>query len=564
MEDITRKTFLKGTAACAAAGTMLGAGVASAEEPEAMTGELASQKWAFEIPPDPVPEDEINQTFEADVIVIGGGTAAIMAATSSQYFGLETLLFSASSVPCSRGGSNCCSGSRAMEAAGIPHMPPSHLEKEILANYHAVDEKKWYKWFNQSGEAFDWVSDIMEARGYVTAIEQSNYLDPDGLYYSYPASHCWLPSIDSNLTGMNQPELLDNMIDEFQKLGGTVVWRNAGYQFIREDNNTGRVTAVIARDLDNGGYNKFVGRKALIIAAGDFSADRDMMMKYAPEYASMISDEVYDAEQEYDLQMVVGGLFKGDLHKAGLWIGAAWQKTLPNCPMVGTFSGGATVNKYQNFAGLLLDADGERFMNEYASRSLGPMTQSMQKYGKTWAIWDTDWANHFDWYDIAYPYQYREESKRTPETMIATWDANVESGSYLKADTLEELIELAGLPESTLATIERYNEMCDAGEDLDFHKNPRFLLPVRQGPFYCQIVNHFPVRFYTILGGLRTNANMQVLDANDEIIPGLYNVGTGVGDMFAGKYTFMMTGGNYGINCVTFPYLTGKFIAENE
>ena len=57
---------------------------------------------------------------------------------------------------------------------------------------------------------------------------------------------------------------------------------------------------------------------------------------------------------------------------------------------------------------------------------------------------------------------------------------------------------------------------------------------------------------------------MQVCDENDEAIPGLYNVGTGVGDMFAGKYTFMMQGANYGINCITFPYLTGKYIAENE
>ena len=112
---------------------------------------------------------------------------------------------------------------------------------------------------------------------------------------------------------------------------------------------------------------------------------------------------------------------------------------------------------------------------------------------------------------------------------------------------LEELIELAGLPADALETIAHYNEMCDAGDDLDFHKDAQYMIPVRQAPFYCQIVNHHPVRFYTILGGLRTNANMQVLDENDEIIPGLYNVGTGVGDMFAGKYTFMMTGGNYGI-----------------
>lgn len=40
--------------------------------------------------------------------------------------------------------------------------------------------------------------------------------------------------------------------------------------------------------------------------------------------------------------------------------------------------------------------------------------------------------------------------------------------------------------------------------------------------------------------------------------------GTTVGDMFAINYTFMIEGANYGANCITFGYLTGKFIAENE
>ena len=53
-------------------------------------------------------------------------------------------------------------------------------------------------------------------------------------------------------------------------------------------------------------------------------------------------------------------------------------------------------------------------------------------------------------------------------------------------------------------------------------------------------------------------------DKEDNPIPGLYNVGTMVGDMFATNYTFMVEGANYGANCITFGYLTGKHIAENE
>lgn len=41
----------------------------------------------------------------------------------------------------------------------------------------------------------------------------------------------------------------------------------------------------------------------------------------------------------------------------------------------------------------------------------------------------------------------------------------------------------------------------------------------------------------TIMGGLRTSANMEVCDEDDEPIPGLFNVGCMVGDMYANECT---------------------------
>ena len=40
-----------------------------------------------------------------------------------------------------------------------------------------------------------------------------------------------------------------------------------------------------------------------------------------------------------------------------------------------------------------------------------------------------------------------------------------------RADTIEELAEALSLPvEQTVATVNRYNELCDGGRDLDFFK----------------------------------------------------------------------------------------------
>ena len=64
-----------------------------------------------------------------------------------------------------------------------------------------------------------------------------------------------------------------------------------------------------------------------------------------------------------------------------------------------------------------------------------------------------------------------------------------------------------------------------------------------------------------VCGGLRTNVKMQVVDTKNEVIPGLYAVGTIVGDMFANYYTFVPSGINLGATCLTFGYLVGKEIA---
>ena len=96
--------------------------------------------------------------------------------------------------------------------------------------------------------------------------------------------------------------------------------------------------------------------------------------------------------------------------------------------------------------------------------------------------------------------------------------------------------------------------------DEDFFKRPGLLIPVKDGPFYGHS-SDAPI-LLVVCGGLRTNVKMQVLDKENEVIPGLYAVGTIVGDMFANYYTFMPSGINLGSTCLTFPYLVGKDLAD--
>ena len=65
--------------------------------------------------------------------------------------------------------------------------------------------------------------------------------------------------------------------------------------------------------------------------------------------------------------------------------------------------------------------------------------------------------------------------------------------------------------------------------------SPEKLIGITDGPFYgCS----YKSMLLVVLGGTRTNIDLQALDANDEPIPGLFNVGTMISDFYSGVYTF--------------------------
>lgn len=87
------------------------------------------------------------------------------------------------------------------------------------------------------------------------------------------------------------------------------------------------------------------------------------------------------------------------------------------------------------------------------------------------------------------------------------------------------------------------------------------MIPVSDGPFYgCA----FTPGFLTSLGGLRTNIDLQVCTDDDEPIKGLFNVGSMIGDLYSGTYTFAMEGINYGMACITLPYVLGKDLGAGK
>jgi uncharacterized protein with FMN-binding domain len=119
--------------------------------------------------------------------------------------------------------------------------------------------------------------------------------------------------------------------------------------------------------------------------------------------------------------------------------------------------------------------------------------------------------------------------------------AHIDRGSIKKADTIEELAEMIGMkPEVLVHSVEEWNRIVEQGYDdiCAIPYNPEWLTPLKTGPYYGAVVGG---QIGKTLAGLRVNADMQVLNTSHEVIPGLYAGWTTAGglcgeNMFIGQF----------------------------
>ena len=555
---ISRRDFLKGAAASAASLAVLGMGkgVAFADDAasDVMTAEKSlATKWEFEIPPAPIPDDQIAEVIEDEIIIVGSGMSGLTTAYSAQSNGASVTLFSASSGPISRGGSNFAKYSKVIEARGIePFDVTEYFYEEMRAASFQVDQKKWIRGYNNSEEAMNWLIDLVAEDGLNVILERDNTIDK-GPYYA----HAFNTEGNDAMVSTGQQGAVESMERHAKDAGVKFYYDTIAEQLIREDDNTGRVTGVIAKRAD-GSYVKFVGTKAIVLATGDFSANKQMLAKYCPMVLPLVGLE--EKETDYNTGFSLDGIYKGDGQKMGLWIGAAWQHAYPNAPMMqGAWGGSHEPCGFH--MGLNVNTRTERYQREDISAPYSSNHLISQPGHIAYGIWTANFAQAIvdaghEWYTFGMNF---DSPAIPPEEMVERWN----NGGATKADTLEELAEKLNLdPEKLKAVVARYNELCAKGVDEDFHKKAEFMIPIEEeGPFYASM-NY--ALFMTVMGGLRCNEYMQVQDENDEVIPGLFNVGAMIGDMYANTYNFAVPGNSYGINCLTFGYLLGRDLASGK
>jgi hypothetical protein len=605
---LTRRDFFKGVATAGVTAAAAGALAACSPEPTSpstssdnkpqadtsgtLTAASLDQQWSFEIPPDAVPDSEIAETITHDVIVIGAGLSGLCTAVSAQEQGADVRLFSASSRPIGRGGSNSAIGSSYQKSLGIDFDENSeecnHIFKvEQVSGAYQQNQKLWAKWRNASGASMDWMIDLMLAKGLKVSMEPG-YWDPDGILSSPPASHNFFTDEQPFGALFGAPLQAQAYADTFIERGGSIDYNTIARYLIRDNNNTGRVSAVVAQRAD-GSYVKYEANKAVVLATGDFSVNRDMMAKYAPWTYGIYKDVInweWEQEPNYDIELNFTGLLPGDGQKMGLWIGAAWQKNNIS-PMINVGVPGPAWNAIDNCWCINLDETGHRFQRETINFGHGGVGLLNRPNHWAFSVWQQDYAHIKDEWEAFGVNVGRENGilPQTPDQLIAGWemqaappDPNAEPGpfggdpnapkTFFKAESIDDL--LAQINEvhpldvvAAKKSIEDYDRYAKQGNDDEYHVNAAVLHPISTPPFYasCSTFASGSSTFLTVCGGLRTNENMQVCQEDDTPIEGLYNTGIMTGDFYATTYNFVFFGQNLGGVCCTLSYLLGRDLA---
>ena len=552
--NISRRDFLKGSlasAAAVAATSVIGvsafadeASDASVIVPEGLT-EAEVKDSVVELGAI-TPDEEVD----CDIVVVGAGAAGTAAACYAAELGADVALLQKESIPVSQGGSGSCILLDESTPRGVENW--IHLtndlcdwrcDRKLLRAYAQNSEEAVRFMLKCAGlsEENEWTDGNITATIRKTELKDI-YLDRYD-YYDFGEEKVTIMNANIGPKPKNVGTYVTTILkNETEKLSNLKVYYSTPAVQLVQDG--AKVVGVIGKDKD-GKYIKFNAKK-VILATGDYQNNDAMVNRWCPDVAD------FDKKQYHKT---------GDGHIMAIAAGAKMEN-LGHTKMMHDFDSGLMFEE----PFLYVNMEGKRFTNEdiqfvYVSNLL--------KYEAPFNGGKNIDANHPNgskgWYveifDNDYPnYANSPVPAESLERFFPEGEAPVGVIDYLRdtyrADTLEELAEMVGVPADELkATVERYNELCDAGHDDDFGKNPKYMNKIQTAPFWG-IRKH--IRVSAIVSGININENGQALNGDGEPIENLYAVGNLGGPFNGGNdYPMQQAGLSLG-RCYTFGVIAAK------
>jgi 3-oxo-5alpha-steroid 4-dehydrogenase len=434
--------------------------------------------------------DVTDWSDEVDVVVIGFGIAGGSAAVSAAAAGARVLLLEraaeAGGTTSMAGGHFYLGGGTAVQQATGHDDSPQDMFDYLMAVSLEPDPEKIRAYCDGSVEHFNWLEDLgfQFERSYwpgkvvvPPGTEGLSYTGNEKVWPYFerakPAPRGHSVPVPGELGGAKM--VIDLLVKRADEVGVQVRYETGATNLVIDD---GAVVGVRWKQFEDTGLIK---TKAVIIAAGGFVMNPEMVAEYTPKIA----------EKPFVL---------GNTYDDGLAI------------RLGVSAGGATKHMDEAFmtapvyppeillTGIVVNNLGQRFVAEDSYHSRTSAFVMDQPDNAAFLIVD---EAHLE----------RPEVPLVP--LIDGWE------------TVEEMEKALGIPEGNLvATLERYNKHAASGEDPDFHKQPDYLAAQDKGPWGAFDLSLGKAMYagFTV-GGLATSLDGEVLREDGSVITGLYAAG---------------------------------------
>mgnify|MGYP001773867426 FL=1 len=548
-ESISRRSFLVGAAGAVAAAGLAGC----APQP---SGQAAAAGAESDLPE--------AWDKEADVVIIGSGAGGAAAAWWALKGGLSVIVLEEREE----------AGGSAIENAGQIAVGATSIHKE--RGYDATSDqfKAFLKacgtdgvpdelldiFVYQGPEMIDWLTDI-GVKWAPETIEDNCLIiqNEDGSIDTDAVSRCGLNSLGNEFhpnyiggwDGHPQPlclmatwdDLEDEEFVEYRKdcmssfamdchhggaaymlpilrgvrdMGGEILLNTTATRGYKDE--TGQVVGVYAEQGSGGISVK--ANKAVVIAAGNWMTDSDLLEQYAGhvQYVEFYPLSVSDGGTAMKIGLDMGGHI---VNSDSYWLSSESSFYLfsSTTGRIGTTAPAIYVN-----------ADGARFTaeDEYTPGTCGRLAYDrfvspVEKRNRYVILRDEEYNRHMALL------KWRVDSGLAGTYAVGGVDENAEYEcdytTMTHADTIPELAEALNMPflETQIAI---YNDSVEKGVDLQFNRFPENLRPFKDedGPFHAGLVSPTWLGGYSH-GGLDIDTNGQVLDSGYKPIPGLYAAG---------------------------------------
>ncbi|WP_233576209.1 FAD-binding protein [Saccharopolyspora rhizosphaerae] len=445
--------------------------------------------------PAPVAAESVEAfSDQVDVLVIGAGMAGVSAALEARASGAAVLVVDA-------GGRLTCTsamagghfylggGTEVQRATGwddsseamadyLGLMSPECDPAKIRA--YAEDSVEHFQWLESLGfqfkrEFYPHKAVVQPGTEGLSFTGNEKCLDVEAVAKVAPRGHKVPVPGDTGGAAL----VVDLALNLLEQRGVEVRWETGATALVVDD---GTVVGATWKDLDGGSGAVKAG--SVVIAAGGFVLNREMLETYAPDLLAVEDN----------------GMALGNTHDDGLGIRMGQSVGGVADHLDKVFLTGPFYPPGEALRGIVVNKFGKRFVNEdsYHSRTSAHVFEQPER--KAYLILDSATM-----VEPAYRFQ----------PLVDGWD------------TVEEVEHGLGIPAGALAeTLAAYNEAAARGEDPEFHKAPEHLVPLDHGPWGAYDLTPGKC-FYAgfSCGGLRVSVDGELLREDGSVVPGVYAAG---------------------------------------